>query len=270
MPAPDDDALREMARHRGLRLVKSRKRTPGVGDYGRYGLTDAKGAELFGFGKQGLTATAEELAEHLRSGDVSTWQRSVAATPAAARPPRPRARAVPPAPPPPPPKSKAAPARKPQAAPKATPPEQEREKEKPLSLRAATASDAAAIASLIEETRTTADAAAFGRRLTALRKTRGAAMVAQREAVIGCIAWTMIETLQHGPVGRITLLVVTDDERRQGLGRRLVEAAQDALGRAGAERIEVMSDITMRNNHSFFRKLGFDQASYRFTRPISR
>jgi N-acetylglutamate synthase-like GNAT family acetyltransferase len=262
MPAPDDDALREMAQHRGLRLAKSRKRTPGVGDYGRYGLTDAKGAKLFGFGEQGLTATAEELAEYLRSGDVSTWQRSVASTPAATRPPRNRAPAIPAAPAP---KSRTAPARKPRPAPHAPPPKQE----KALSLRAATAGDAAAIAGLIGETRTTTDAAAVARRFAALRKAGGAAMVAQRDAVIGCIAWTIVETLQHGRVGRITLLVVTDDERHQGLGRRLVEAAQDAFKRAGVDRIEVMSDITMRNNHSFFRKLGFDQASYRFTRPIS-
>ena len=45
-----DDALREMAANRGCKLVKSRRRKPG-GDFGRYGLKDAKsGNEVLGFG----------------------------------------------------------------------------------------------------------------------------------------------------------------------------------------------------------------------------
>ena len=42
MPTRDIDAmLRAMAQVRGLKLVKSRRRKPG-GDFGRYGLKDAK------------------------------------------------------------------------------------------------------------------------------------------------------------------------------------------------------------------------------------
>ena len=53
-----DDALRDMAENRGCKLVRSRVRTPGRGDYGKFGLKDAKtGKEVFGFGKKGLTAT---------------------------------------------------------------------------------------------------------------------------------------------------------------------------------------------------------------------
>jgi hypothetical protein len=36
--AERDKMLREMAQHRGFKLVKSRRRKPG-GDFGRYGLT---------------------------------------------------------------------------------------------------------------------------------------------------------------------------------------------------------------------------------------
>ncbi|ATE64763.1 hypothetical protein [Rhizorhabdus dicambivorans] len=73
----DIDELREAARHRGLKLVKSRKRTPGSDDYGRFGLTDAQGKALFGFGKDGLTATADDIAAYLRGQAATAWGASI-------------------------------------------------------------------------------------------------------------------------------------------------------------------------------------------------
>jgi mannose-6-phosphate isomerase-like protein (cupin superfamily) len=69
------EQLREMAVHRGLRLVTSRRRKPG-GDHGRYGLKDPSGAAVFGIGEDGLTATAEEIEAHLRSAVRDTWGKS--------------------------------------------------------------------------------------------------------------------------------------------------------------------------------------------------
>jgi len=80
-----DDQLREMAAHRGLKLVKSRRRKPG-GDFGRYGLKDAKGEPVFGFGKDALTATAEEIEAHLRGASRDTWGKSAGSVKARPRP----------------------------------------------------------------------------------------------------------------------------------------------------------------------------------------
>src|SRR3954452_14678345 len=79
----DDEMLREMAHHRGFRLVKSRRRKPGTGDYGRYGLTDAAGKKCFGFSKTGLTATPEQVESYLRSIESGSWRRSIGAARAA-------------------------------------------------------------------------------------------------------------------------------------------------------------------------------------------
>jgi mannose-6-phosphate isomerase-like protein (cupin superfamily) len=70
-----DDQLREMAAHRGLKLAKSRRRKPG-GDYGLYGLKDAGGAPVFGFGEDGFTASAEDIEAYLRDSVRATWGES--------------------------------------------------------------------------------------------------------------------------------------------------------------------------------------------------
>lgn len=86
MPNPVTEQLREMAAHRGFRLISSRRRKPG-GDFGRYGLADAEGAPLFGIEGDTLTATPEQIEEYLRGSTSSAWSKS--AGPVKARP-RPR------------------------------------------------------------------------------------------------------------------------------------------------------------------------------------
>lgn len=96
MASEQDDALREMARHRGLRLKKSRRRKRG-GDFGKYGLTDPGGKPVFGFKDKALTATADEIEEYLRGAMVADWKSSTKGL---------KRKAAPKAPPPPPPPPK--------------------------------------------------------------------------------------------------------------------------------------------------------------------
>ena len=78
--------LRELAANRGCKLVASRVRTPGRGDHGKFGLKDAKtGQEVFGFGKNGLTATPEEIERFLRGDAAAAWKSSVGKTQGAGR-----------------------------------------------------------------------------------------------------------------------------------------------------------------------------------------
>src|SRR5688572_25816977 len=88
--AGDDQTamLREAAKARGFKLVKSRRRKDG-GDIGKYGLADEQGRECFGFGENGLTADSEAVLAYLRGGETASWKRSlmgvVKAAPAAKR-----------------------------------------------------------------------------------------------------------------------------------------------------------------------------------------
>lgn len=110
----------------------------------------------------------------------------------------------------------------------------------------------------------------IARELSAVRKAGGGLLLADRGGPIGCIAWTIVATVHRGPIGRITALVVTATERRKGTGRKLVDSALAALAAAGCTAVEAMSDIDIRNAHSFFRSIGFAQASYRFTRSMAQ
>lgn len=259
----EDDALREMARNRGCRLVKSRRRKPG-GDFGRYGLKDAKtGNERLGFGARGLTATADEIRAFLRGDTVAGWKRSLIAPvetsgpPAkrrpgataprvpAAKPPARAGRSVPPAP-----KAPDAP----------TPPR----------IREAKPGDAEAVAALLAELGYDVGAGDVRKRLAAIRKAGEPALVAERDRrPIACLSWHVTPVLHRPrPVGRITMLVVAESERGAGIGAALVAAAEQRLREAGCGLVEVTSNIKRMRAHGFYERLGYARTSYRFGREL--
>ncbi len=254
-----DDRLREAAANRGLKLVRSRVRTPGKGDYGRYGLTDAGGARLLGFGKSGLTASAEEIEDYLHKGALSDWKTSLRAA-GARPPPRPPKRAA--AGPEPKPEPKAKPKPKPKSEPEPeTPP--------PLSVRPARPGDSPAVAALVAGLGFDATPDDIAGRLAALKKAREAPLVAEQGEVIGVLAWHVTPVLHRPkPVGRITMMVVADGERRRGVGRALVEAACEQLRAKGCGLIEVTSNVDLGGAHGFYRRLGFERTSYRFAKEL--
>jgi ribosomal protein S18 acetylase RimI-like enzyme len=294
------ESLREMAQHRGLKLVKSRRRKPGTGDFGKFGLTDEKGKPLLGVGDDGLTASAADIEQYLRAGAASTWQQSAKITPdrPASRGERKRGEVV----------TEEAPPRrsargqtgggggakrsKPSAAAgdretasrgKADPDKaaskllvKSAAKPEPvevaqtLVLRSAKPADAGAIAKLLGQLSGIAVSEdTVARDFAALRRAGGGVQIAELGPMVGCIGWSVVPTLQRGPVGRITVLVVDEDYRRQGIGTQLLAEAEAALAKKGCALIEAMSDIEIKNSHNFFRAAKFDQTSYRFARKIA-
>ena len=94
-------------------------------------------------------------------------------------------------------------------------------------------------------------------------------VIATTEELVGCCCWSVIPTAQHGALGRLSLLFVGETYRRQQIGTQLLRAAEKALVKRGCSRLEVLSDIDIRNAHGFFRTLGFEQTSYRFSREVA-
>ena len=225
-----DEALRELAENRGCKLVRSRVRTPGRGDYGRFGLKHAKtGREVFGFGKNGLTATPEEIADFLRGNAAATWKSSVGS--AAKR------------------------AQKPKPAP---------EPEPELVLRDARSGDAAALAELIVALGYEVTPAEIGRRLKQV-----AAIVAEKDEVVGAVTLAITAVLHPPkPVGRISMLVVAEKLRGAGIGAALVAEAERRLQAKGCGLVEVTSNRKRLRAHTFYERLGYERTSYRFAKML--
>jgi predicted N-acetyltransferase YhbS len=274
-----DEMLREAARARGFRLVKSRRRKAG-GDFGKYGLVDLKsGRECFGFEGDGLTGTADEVLTYLRGGEVASWKRSLLGVvgeetggkgskskPAKVAAPPPAEQAEP--------KAKASPRKRPSTSlgtsgtgggastdekrkrpAKAVPAE--------VAIRPATRRDAASIARLIGT-----EPSLLAERLAAAIRGDDVPLVAEQDGIVGIVAWATVATLQQGPVGRIALLHVAERSRRQGLGSRLIKEAQRQLGEAGVSRIELLLDIELDAPAGFLRKTGFQRSANGYGKMI--
>lgn len=296
-----DNDLREAASHRGLKLIKSRRRKPGVGDFGRFGLADASGKSLFGIGDDGLTATADQIAEFLRKGEASTWAASAKSTPARAKPEpprdvppededtasaiRPRRRTssrastgqetrqrtasatVEPAVP--------APVKRPASEKRPTPErtaepkrEPKAEPEPELTIRVARPADADALRNLLASVGFDGSAADMKRTITAAAAREEPIWIADRGGVVGCLAWHIVPTIREGDMARITMIAVDEGDRRRGIGRALYEIALSEFRRRKVRAVEIMSDIEVRNANGFYRALGLMQASYRFATDI--
>ena len=231
------DALAEMARNRGLKLVRSRVRTPGKRAFGKFGLVDANGTKLLGLNGKHPSATADEIAAFLRDDVASEWAKSLGVAPRK----RPTRRPAKPKPEPPPP---------------ATP-----------AIRDAKLADAEALAGLIGLLGHEASAAEVRAQL---RKLPTAQLVATLDRTIVGVCGLAVQDHIHRPkpVGRITILVVAEAARGQGIGRLLVDEAELRLASLGCGMIEVTSNNKLADAHRFYAHLGFDQTSKRFAKPL--
>jgi ribosomal protein S18 acetylase RimI-like enzyme len=252
------DELAESARNRGLKLVRSRVRTPGKRRFGKVGLTDASGKPVFGMDAKGPTGKPEDVEDYLRNLGAKDWGASldVAVLPRKRKPAkglRPAAndaepaakpkRAPPPPPPPPPPKPK---------------------------IREAKPSDSPRLVELIHELGHEIDEKAVRKNLRALKKTDETPLVATLDEDVVGLCGIGRRTVIHrpAPLGRITALVVAKDAQGHGLGRMLVEAAEAQLRKAGCQILEVTSNDRRAAAHAFYRHLGYERTSMRFMKKL--
>jgi predicted N-acetyltransferase YhbS len=97
------------------------------------------------------------------------------------------------------------------------------------------------------------------------------ALVIQGEdSLLGVITLhSMVVLHRPKPVGRITSLAVDASVHGQGLGRALMQAAEDALTRAGCGMVEVTSNMRRSDAHDFYKHMTYEQTSFRFARTLT-
>jgi len=90
--------------------------------------------------------------------------------------------------------------------------------------------------------------------------------VAQKDdLVVGCISLSLMHWFHHhkGKFARITSLVVDQNYRRQGIGKMLVEFAENHARESGCIAIELTSGMhrSALGSHDFYTNLGYDDLS---------
>jgi GNAT superfamily N-acetyltransferase len=262
MSDPDLDSLAEAATNRGLKLVRSRVRTPGKRRFGKVGLTDRGGRPVFGMDAKGPIAKPEDVEDYLRNLGATDWGASldVAVLPRKRKPTKIRNA----------PANDTEPERRapgavarPKPAPKPKPPP------KPA-VRDAKPADAARLVELIEDLGHQIDEKALRKNLAALKKSGELPLVATLgKQVVGlCGVNRRITVHRPFPIGRISVLVVSEEAQDHGIGRMLVEAAEDWCRKRGCKLVEVTSNDRRTAAHAFYRHMGYQRTGMRFGKDL--
>ncbi len=260
------DELAETARHRGLRLVRSRVRTPGKRRFGKVGLTDASGKPILGIDSKGPSASPDEIEDYLRNLGARDWGASldVAVMPRKKKPKKtgqtPRAAANDTEP-----EVKRLLKHKP--SPPAPPAPQEDPKPK---LREAKASDSPRLLELIQLLGHEIDEKSVRKNLKTLKKSGEMPIVATLDKkIVGLVGvHRMVTVHRKAPVGRIPILIVEKRAQRLGIGRALTEAAEQWCRKQGCGIVEVTSNDRRSEAHAFYRHMGYERTSIRFFKKL--
>ena len=249
------DELAEAARNRGLKLVRSRVRTPTKRRFGKVGLTDKSGKAVFGMDAKGPTAKPEDVQEYLRKLNLKDWGASLdVAAPqrkrtGTGRTPRPAANDEPP---------------KAQRAPKPKPPPEPK-------IRDAKPGDAPRLVELVRLLDKEIDQKSLRTNLRLLKEAGETPLVATlgREVVGLCGVSAQVMVHRAAPIGRISPLVVAEEAQGHGIGRMLVEAAETWMRKKGCNLVEVTSNDRRSEAHAFYRHMGYERTSIRFAKKLS-
>jgi GNAT superfamily N-acetyltransferase len=136
-----------------------------------------------------------------------------------------------------------------------------------ITVRAAHATDADALARLSTQLGYPADPAVMPSRLARFERDTNARafVVVSGDAVIGMATIHLRFTMNHeSPIAQLTLLVVDESVRTRGVGRALVQAAERFARERGAKRINVTTALQRSDAHAFYERIGYALTGRRY------
>ena len=140
-----------------------------------------------------------------------------------------------------------------------------------VTVRSATAADAEALAPLLGELGYPADVAAVSSRLARMlgRDDQRVLIAEDDTGALGALALHFFPMLEYEhDAALITALVITERSRGGGVGRNLVERAEELARAANARRFVVMTHNRRAGAHAFYERLGFEWTGRRYVREL--
>lgn len=138
-----------------------------------------------------------------------------------------------------------------------------------MTIRRLGPSDVAKVTPLMAELGYPIDAAAFAQRVAAVSANPddGILIAEEEGSILGLVAVHSFEMLHRpGRLGRITALVVSASARHRGVGRQLLNAAEDHLRAKGCIKLEVTSGEGRTQAHGFYAAQGYQEQRVHFVK----
>jgi aminoglycoside 6'-N-acetyltransferase I len=141
-----------------------------------------------------------------------------------------------------------------------------------LEIRAAASVDAAGLSELFAMAGYVIAAGTLADRLDAIRQQPGATLIATAWGPpSGLIVSHWYRSLHvDQPIAEVTTLLVGPDERRLGIGRRLLKAAAQAARVAGCDTLEILAPPHQQDLRELCRATGFVETGTRFARGLRK
>jgi GNAT superfamily N-acetyltransferase len=138
-------------------------------------------------------------------------------------------------------------------------------------IRDAQAADARGIASLLTQLGYPSDGETVEERLDRLRVVGDRVIVAELEGeVVGLVHLQVTPAIERDrPAGKLGALVVDEGHRGHGVGRALVEAAEQEARLRGCELIYLTTAERRDDAHAFYERLGLEHVGRRYSRTLS-
>ena len=99
------------------------------------------------------------------------------------------------------------------------------------------------------------------KRLESLLKSKENAVYVALDSKSTIIGWVHVfctHRVESNSFGEIGGLIVSEQHRKQGAGKKLIHAAQNWLKQTGIKKLRVRSNIERENAQLFYSKLGFE------------